>query len=258
MGKILDQTIIDALRTRLNIAIDHENITTEWLLNIIEEFKAENERLKQSYLTWKERANIYADLIILLNNTLPIKQEKEVNFQKVIYDAIDLQKATDESLYASRELYEEEKTKRWALEKQLKEKDEGTVVLEKALELACRCLRSPFINSKEELINSMGCFKKMARKELKKVADKKRIEERKKEKVIKNNLLSLSHEDLVELTLQYMFECRVNKNAQNIQTVEVLKDVSRCATECGQDDYFHYDNFQSYIQDLIKKFGGSK
>jgi len=32
----------------------------------------------------------------------------------------ELDKATSESLYASRELYEKEKTKRWALEKQLK------------------------------------------------------------------------------------------------------------------------------------------
>ena len=68
--------------------------------------------------------------------------------------------------------------------KQLEDQNDRLInerdTFEKALELTCRCLRSPFIDSEEDLISTMECVKKMARKELKKVADKKRIEESKK------------------------------------------------------------------------------
>lgn len=54
--------------------------------------------------------------------------------QQQLKEKDELQKATDESLYASRELYEIEKTKRWELEKQLKSNTHQ--VCEKIRELA--------------------------------------------------------------------------------------------------------------------------
>ena len=42
----------------------------------------------------------------------------------------------------------------------------------------------------------------------------------------------------------------------NDKVIEYLKKISRYATDCGNDEYFHYDAFQTYIQHLIKELGG--
>ena len=42
---------------------------------------------------------------------------------------------------------------------------------------------------------------------------------------------------------------------ENANVVKALENVSKYATACGQDDYFHYDAFQTYIQHLIKEYG---
>lgn len=46
---------------------------------------------------------------------------------------------------------------------------------------------------------------------------------------------------------------RIINNNENV--IKALENVSKYATVCGQDDYFHYDAFQTYIQHLIKEYG---
>lgn len=46
------------------------------------------------------------------------------------------------------------------------------------------------------------------------------------------------------------------QSVQNEKVVEVLKNVIRVMRDCGNDDYFHYCEFFSYVQDLIKEYGG--
>lgn len=63
-----------------------------------EQLKAENERILASKHTWEKRANIYADLIVSLNEILPNKQEQEINFQKVIEDVKQQLKEKDDEV----------------------------------------------------------------------------------------------------------------------------------------------------------------
>ena len=66
--------------------------------------------------------------------------------------------------------------------------------------------------------------------------------------------------DIVEIMQE---GCRAEKVPMSVKfintndkAIECLKKISRYATECGNDDYFHYDAFQTYIQYLIKELGG--
>lgn len=61
---------------------DYEN--TGLSPNDILELKQRLEVKEQSKNKWKDRANIYADLIVELNNILPNKQKDGINFSKVI------------------------------------------------------------------------------------------------------------------------------------------------------------------------------
>lgn len=61
-----------------------------------------------SRVWWKERANIYCDLIVSLNNILPNKQQEEITFAKVIEDVKSLiaeKEKEIEELKAQRHIY---------------------------------------------------------------------------------------------------------------------------------------------------------
>jgi len=97
------------------------------------QLKAENERLKEELEECNKtiydednKAILCGDCYCTSNfvrekiDSIKLLEQQLTEKDAEIERMKELDKATSESLYASRELYEKEKTKRWALEKQLK------------------------------------------------------------------------------------------------------------------------------------------
>lgn len=93
------------------------------------------------------------------------------------------------------------------------------------------------------------------------MTDKERIEELGKEKIIRKNLLSLSHEDLAELTLQYMCECKLYRTEQNSKAVEALEKVKE-TIDLNKSNFYRNVHIISAefilkkIDQIIKEYGG--